>query len=499
MKKYISFLLVSFILLSNTFIYASSPYDYIENHISFLKDSSIENDIQSFSSTPVPAVVGTFTLGSFAQAFFTLTLGGGIVTDLNNKMQSDGGTNPTFEETAELMLSGNTGINYAIKGASAYISALSSVTDVNSLKDLSGMTSYQANAFKKEYENFMLCIASGVPYTPRWDTMKDVKNAICQSLGLSDVKYQYIIGASSDAPPVPAGWQNYLNLGTYHALLSRVDTQGRMSHLFFVTDSPQLSLYGNSLTINAIHFSWTGSSWYRYYLGGWELINGSLSTETYYLQSTNISELEGMLATFPNYGGVSSKEEVQEKAPAVLFPGVNSGYLYNNWDKLTGNFDDAMNTVLGGIVSGDIVNTGDVVDTGAFDTFPDVEVPDATLDGVIGGLGAINQTLTDGVTIDLENTLEVSKSETLDFSPLLALGENITNKFPFSLPWDLMGILGLFDAPPKAPNFEVDFKNQTISVLDLSQFESVVKIFRFFVLVYFISGLAKITGTLTKH
>lgn len=172
------------------------------------------------------------------------------------------------------------------------------------------------------------------------------------------------------------------------------------------------------------------------------------------------------------------------------------------------NADQALKVVapvgaLGNTWLGDIAkeNVGALGGTTIEDEVP-VAPPitgDLSLDGVISGLGAINDTLTGGLTLDLENTLEVSKSETLDFTPLMALGENITNKFPFSLPWDLMSLLSIFDAPPKAPNFEVNFMGQDITVLDLRPYESAVKIFRFFILLYFIAGLIKITGTLTKH
>lgn len=53
----------------------------------------------------------------------------------------------------------------------------------------------------------------------------------------------------------------------------------------------------------------------------------------------------------------------------------------------------------------------------------------------------------------------------------------ISKKFPFSLPFDLAYIMGLFDAEPKAPKFDFEFMGSDVKI-DLSILESVMPLVR---------------------
>lgn len=78
----------------------------------------------------------------------------------------------------------------------------------------------------------------------------------------------------------------------------------------------------------------------------------------------------------------------------------------------------------------------------------------------------------------------------LDFSPLLATGEMFTNKFPFSIPWDLKNSIQSLVVQGEAPTFTLPFKNMGVLggrdvVLDFSIFEKWAIIIRWGLLIAF--------------
>lgn len=70
---------------------------------------------------------------------------------------------------------------------------------------------------------------------------------------------------------------------------------------------------------------------------------------------------------------------------------------------------------------------------------------------------------------------------------------NLKNKFPFSLPWDLANIIGIFDVKPKVPVFDFPLPAGNHLKIDLTQFNDWAEITRFFVLIFFIIELIFIT------
>lgn len=80
--------------------------------------------------------------------------------------------------------------------------------------------------------------------------------------------------------------------------------------------------------------------------------------------------------------------------------------------------------------------------------------------------------------------------EGVDFTPLLALGGQLKEIFPFCVPFDLVHQLNVFKAPSKVPIFEFNlgdtqfFKRNSIDYtikIDFSRFEVLASIIRFFI------------------
>ncbi len=78
------------------------------------------------------------------------------------------------------------------------------------------------------------------------------------------------------------------------------------------------------------------------------------------------------------------------------------------------------------------------------------------------------------------------------------IGEQLVLKFPFCIPWDIMAILNTLEALPETPVFEVPFKIQswgidTTFTLDLSEFETLSQISKWFFDVLYGIAITKLT------
>lgn len=68
--------------------------------------------------------------------------------------------------------------------------------------------------------------------------------------------------------------------------------------------------------------------------------------------------------------------------------------------------------------------------------------------------------------------------------------DRLSTKFPFSIPWDIKLILVLLEQPPQAPEFDLPVVMSDYTVhIDLSPFEPMAEISRFFSLLFFTAGL----------
>lgn len=155
---------------------------------------------------------------------------------------------------------------------------------------------------------------------------------------------------------------------------------------------------------------------------------------------------------------------------------------------------------LPGVVPGDVVlSPGDVLN-------PPYDLPiDGTVDLPVVDIPSIG--VGDSVTIPGEGAIDPpinppidtpfppfpSFGNSLDFSPMYLTG--VTEKFPFSLPWDIGRLINKFDVEPKAPIFELPLVDEKIS-LDLTIFDEWANIGRFFILIGFVLSLILISTKL---
>lgn len=120
---------------------------------------------------------------------------------------------------------------------------------------------------------------------------------------------------------------------------------------------------------------------------------------------------------------------------------------------------------------------GIALDVGAAGTMDETTVITGVLDDVLAGeLAPTMEAVKEGT----ENP-PVEELPDVGELGLSALGEALTSRFPFSIPWDIAKAIRLLAAPEKAPYFEVDFlepladdvggwQGSTAIVLDFSQY-----------------------------
>lgn len=146
---------------------------------------------------------------------------------------------------------------------------------------------------------------------------------------------------------------------------------------------------------------------------------------------------------------------------------------------------------------------GIALDVGAAGTMDETTVITGVLDNVLAGeLAPTMEAVKEGT----ENppVEEVPDVENLG---LPALGEALTSRFPFSIPWDIAKAIRLLAAPEKAPYFEVDFlapladnvggwQGSTAIVLDFSQYAIIGQLSRWTSTIGFCLALASGTKRL---
>lgn len=114
---------------------------------------------------------------------------------------------------------------------------------------------------------------------------------------------------------------------------------------------------------------------------------------------------------------------------------------------------------------------------------------DQVLQGVLDGV--LEGTLTSTMAIAEEAVVDPPAGEITDVDNLglPVLGQALTSRFPFSIPWDFFRAVQLLAAPAKAPYFEVDFmepladdvggwQGDTTVILDFSEYAIIGQISR---------------------
>lgn len=168
------------------------------------------------------------------------------------------------------------------------------------------------------------------------------------------------------------------------------------------------------------------------------------------------------------------KDKIKDDGVTVGVPGNAGSLVGENVDVWNPTYD----LPVSGVVSIPVVQNPSIALDGTT-TFPNVDVE--TGEDVGGGTGT--------------DTFPAFPSfgDSLDFTPLQV--SNISEKFPFSLPWDIGRLLNKFDVDPVTPKFNIPFFNEKIPI-DLSYFDELANIARFFILLGFILSLIFISTKL---
>lgn len=138
------------------------------------------------------------------------------------------------------------------------------------------------------------------------------------------------------------------------------------------------------------------------------------------------------------------------QAGTVTLP---DGSTYDG-DLIAGNIPDA-------VVNGDDVswhdtktNTdtniwdGSVTDSITGDTVTDVGENAGTAEGEAGAV--------DAGDLPAETDIENVPSRGIVWTPLVQSAQDLTERFPFSIPWDLQRMLSIFNTDPQTPKFDID-------------------------------------------
>lgn len=108
-------------------------------------------------------------------------------------------------------------------------------------------------------------------------------------------------------------------------------------------------------------------------------------------------------------------------------------------------------------------------------------------------------TAVQAIPVSIERFFDVS--QTLDFEPLIIAGETFTNRFPFSLPWDLYNSFASLAVPGERPDFTIEVPDTNLLkgfkfTVDLSMFEDLLAFAKAVELIIFDIGLILITTKL---
>lgn len=176
------------------------------------------------------------------------------------------------------------------------------------------------------------------------------------------------------------------------------------------------------------------------------------------------------------------------QAGTVTLP---DGSIYSG-DLVAGNVPDAI------IKDGDTVwhdtktNTdtniwdGSVTDSITGDTVPDVGENAGTAEGEAGAV--------DAGDLPAETDIENVPSRGIVWTPLVQSAQDLTERFPFSIPWDLQRMLSIFNTDPETPKFDIDIKKyveidgKTMGMkwtLDFSFLDPLAAVGRWFLIIVF--------------
>lgn len=189
---------------------------------------------------------------------------------------------------------------------------------------------------------------------------------------------------------------------------------------------------------------------------------------------------------------------------------VTKGRTWSDTNGLTGDLILNIPTdlvgqdvITGGLTWEDIMDRIGVIPV---DTVGDVVIPwDDTLDvpeTIPDAIDRVNDTTIDKPGTEDKDDEKTDEDEDLDIKIPSAVGD-LKKQFPFCIPFDLIDCVKMFSADAKAPKWEFDIyikpiKYHWILTIDMSDYETLVKLFKTGQVILFIVGLAILTPTVTK-
>lgn len=227
----------------------------------------------------------------------------------------------------------------------------------------------------------------------------------------------------------------------------------------------QLLVYPSAVNIDLLDsdgnsLGQIGTSWYADIPGAWPMYIGCVSKTVYFMNpGLSTSSLFGTSSKFDIGASVLVDESLSiDRAPSMSY-------------------------IPEGIKEGE----GIALDVGAAATMDFDQVCQGVLDDVIAGELTSTMTASDEKTEPVDPP--AGEITDVDDLGLPALGQALTSRFPFSIPWDFFRAVQLLAAPAKAPYFEVDFmepladdvggwQGDTTVVLDFSEYAIIGQISR---------------------
>lgn len=224
---------------------------------------------------------------------------------------------------------------------------------------------------------------------------------------------------------------------------------------------------------------------------------GSISPGVYLINSSGVVSATGI----PNMGGALSYEDYYLETENKSANGTVRDKTVIEYNPTSPNVDTDNNIItIPSIPNISIPNSDSLPSSPPFNVSDPLEIPSPNPGGDTDGDtnpgedpgGDKNPGEDNGNNGDNFPSFP-NMGDSLDFSPLYL--SNITEKFPFSLPWDFKRIIDMFDVEPVAPKFEVPLVTETIEI-DFSYFEDWAMIIRFFIIIIFTSTLIFISTKL---
>lgn len=209
-----------------------------------------------------------------------------------------------------------------------------------------------------------------------------------------------------------------------------------------------------------------------YYIGGSRALPNSYDGESVCIgfQNARSKDMSIDIDQILDFG-LNGFNSAYPSSKTLSYP-VGSSYGAVGNTAVTNSNDLTWDDVIGKTY--DNVKSKDIVDTGVSDIPVDTPNED----------------------IDLNLPTEVK----LDFSPLYV---NFKDRFPFSIPFDIYNVFKTFSTAERTPpKFDVEFDKGLVGrasfTIDLTQFDLVARLLRYFLLIMFLIGLMKITRSIMR-